>query len=68
MRRIFSLLTQVAVTLEDNASLQSQVDDTVRAAAQCQEDNQRLKRVSPGRRQGRGPSRRLPASIDAVFL
>lgn len=51
MRRIFSLLNQVAITLEDNNSLQTQMDSAVKAAQQCQEDNRLLERVSPG--QGR---------------
>lgn len=51
MRRIFSLLNQVALTLEDRKRLQSQMDIAVEAAKQCQEDNQLLKRVSPGQRQ-----------------
>lgn len=50
MRRIFSLLNQVAVTLEDNTSLQTQMDSAVRAAQKFQEDNQLLERVSPDQR------------------
>lgn len=53
MRRIFSLLKQVAVTLEDSKRLQSQMDIAVEAARQCQEDSQLLKQVSPGQRQQR---------------
>lgn len=50
MRRIFSLLNQVAVTLEDNTGLQTQMDSAVRAAQKFQEDNQLLERVSPDQR------------------
>uniref|UniRef100_H2V2U3 Endoplasmic reticulum transmembrane protein n=1 Tax=Takifugu rubripes TaxID=31033 RepID=H2V2U3_TAKRU len=45
MRRIFSLLNQIAVTLEDNTSLQTQMDSAVRAAQKFQEDNQLLERA-----------------------
>lgn len=66
MRRIFSLLNQVAVTLEDSKRLQSQMDIAVEAAKQCQEDNQLLKQVSPGQRQQRNFGLWVPFTINAV--
>lgn len=45
MRRVASLLNQVAVTMEDSAGLQSQIDNAVRAAKQHQEDKLTLKQV-----------------------
>lgn len=65
MRRIFSLLNQVAAALEDSKSLQTQIDTAVETAKQCQEDNQLLKRVSKGRR--RNVSLRLPVTVNAVY-
>lgn len=47
MRRVVTLLNQVAVTLEDNTGLQAQMDSAVKAAKQCQDDNMLLKQVSP---------------------
>ncbi|XP_026031291.1 B-cell receptor-associated protein 29-like isoform X2 [Astatotilapia calliptera] len=43
MRRVATLLNQVAVTMEDSAGLQSQIDNAVRAAKQQQEDKLTLK-------------------------
>lgn len=67
MRRIFSLLNQVAVSLEDSKRLQAQMDIAVEEAKQCQEDNQLLKRVSPGRRQqcNFGPGH--PVTINVLY-
>lgn len=45
MRRVVTLLNQVANTLEDSAGLQAQVDNAVKAAKQSQEDNMKLKHV-----------------------
>ncbi|XP_029992299.1 B-cell receptor-associated protein 29-like [Sphaeramia orbicularis] len=45
MRRVVTLLNQVAITLEDSACLQVQMDRTVKAAQQHQEDNIRLKQA-----------------------
>lgn len=45
MRRVATLLNQVAVTMEDSAGLQSQIDNAVRAAKQHQEDKLTLKQV-----------------------
>lgn len=45
MRRVATLLNQVAVTMEDSAGLQSQIDNAVRAAKQQQEDKLTLKQV-----------------------
>ncbi|XP_059191817.1 B-cell receptor-associated protein 29-like [Centropristis striata] len=45
MRRIVTLLNQVAVTMEDSAGLQTQMDNAVKAAKQHQEDNLMLKRA-----------------------
>lgn len=47
MRRVVTLLNQVAVTLEDSAGLQAQMDSAVKAAKQSQDDNLLLKQVSP---------------------
>ena len=46
MRRVVTLLNQVAVTLDDSAGLQAQVDSAVKAAKQHQDDNLMLKQVS----------------------
>lgn len=48
MRRVVTLLNQVAATLDDNTGLQAQMDNTVKAAKRCQDDNLLLKQVSPG--------------------
>ncbi|KAM8861246.1 B-cell receptor-associated protein 29-like isoform 2-T2 [Synchiropus picturatus] len=45
MRRVITLLNQVAVTLEDSAELQAQLDGAVKTAKKHQEDNATLKRV-----------------------
>ncbi|KAM9854360.1 B-cell receptor-associated protein 29 [Aulostomus maculatus] len=45
MRRIVTLLNQVAVTLDNSAGLQAQVDGAVKAAKQHQEDNLTLKKA-----------------------
>lgn len=45
MRRVVTLLNQVAVTLEDTAGLQAQMDSAVKAAKQHQEDNLTLRKV-----------------------
>lgn len=45
MRRVVTLLNQVAATLENSAGLQGQMDGAVKAAKQHQEDNLRLKQV-----------------------
>uniref|UniRef100_A0A3B4VK17 Endoplasmic reticulum transmembrane protein n=1 Tax=Seriola dumerili TaxID=41447 RepID=A0A3B4VK17_SERDU len=45
MRRVVTLLNQVAVTLEDSAGLRTQMGSAVKAAKQHQEDNLKLKRV-----------------------
>lgn len=47
MRRVVTLLNQVASTLQDNKSLQAQMDSAVKAANQWKEDNLLLKQVSP---------------------
>ena len=46
MRRVVTLLNQVAVTLETTAGLQAQMDNAVKASKQHQEDNLTLKQVS----------------------
>ena len=46
MRRVVTLLNQVAVTLETTAGLQAQMDSAVKASKQHQEDNLTLKQVS----------------------
>lgn len=46
MRRVVTLLNQIAVTLEDNTGLQAQMDSAVKAVKQCQDDNLLLKQVS----------------------
>ncbi len=46
MRRIVTLLNQLAVTMEDSADLQTQMDGAVKAAKQHQDDNVMLKIVS----------------------
>lgn len=45
MRRIVTLLNQVAVTVEDSAGLQAQMDKAVKAAKQHQDDNLTLKQA-----------------------
>lgn len=45
MRRVVTLLNQVAVTLEDTAGLQAQMDNAVKAAKQHQEDNLTLRKA-----------------------
>ncbi|XP_047453388.1 B-cell receptor-associated protein 29-like isoform X2 [Mugil cephalus] len=45
MRRVVTLLNQVAVSLESTAGLQAQMDSAVKAARQHQEDNRRLKQA-----------------------
>lgn len=45
MRRVVTLLNQVAVTLEDSAGLRMQMDSAVKAAKQHHDDNLRLKQV-----------------------
>ncbi|KAM3609254.1 uncharacterized protein V6R79_012011 [Siganus canaliculatus] len=45
MRRVVTLLNQVAVTLEESAGLQTEMDNVVKAAKQCQDDNLRLKQA-----------------------
>ncbi|XP_073328937.1 B-cell receptor-associated protein 29-like [Pagrus major] len=45
MRRVVTLLNQVAVTLETAAGLQAQMDGAVKAAKQHQEDNLMLKQA-----------------------
>lgn len=47
MRRVVTLLNQVAATLDDNAGLQAQMDGAVKAAKRCQDDNLLLKQASP---------------------
>lgn len=47
MRRVVTLLNQVASTLQDNKGLQAQMDSAVKAANQWKEDNLLLKQVSP---------------------
>lgn len=46
MRRVVTLLNQVAVSLENSADLQAQMDKAVQAAKQHQDDNLLLKQVS----------------------
>lgn len=46
MRRVITLLNQVAVAMEDNKGLQAQMNNAVTAAKQCQDDNLLLKRVN----------------------
>lgn len=45
MRRIVTLLNQVAVSVENSAGLQAQMDSAVKAAKQHQDDNLMLKQV-----------------------
>lgn len=45
MRRVVTLLNQVAVTVENSTGLQEQMDRAVKAARQHQEDNLMLKQV-----------------------
>lgn len=47
MRRVVTLLNQVAATLDNNAGIQAQMDGAVKAAKRCQEDNLMLKQASP---------------------
>lgn len=47
MRRVVTLLNQVAATLDDNAGLQAQMDGAVEAAKRGQDDNLLLKQASP---------------------
>lgn len=48
MRRVVTLLNQVATTLDNNTGLQAQMDHAIKAAKRCQDDNLLLKQVSPG--------------------
>lgn len=45
MRRVVTLLTQVAATLEDSAGLQAQAEHAFQAAEKQQEENEKLKKV-----------------------
>ncbi|TMS05685.1 B-cell receptor-associated protein 29 [Larimichthys crocea] len=45
MRRVVTLLNQVAVTLENSAGLEAQMDNAVKAAKQHQDDNLMLKQA-----------------------
>lgn len=45
MRRVVTLLNQVAVSLENSAGIQGQMESAVKAAKQHQEDNRTLKHV-----------------------
>ncbi|KAM7396929.1 hypothetical protein PAMP_019932 [Pampus punctatissimus] len=45
MRRVVTLLNQVAATMENSAGLQAQMDSAVKAAKQNQEDNLKLKQA-----------------------
>lgn len=45
MRRVVTLLNQAAVTLENSAGLQAQMDNAIKAAKQQQEDNLMLKQA-----------------------
>lgn len=45
MRRVITLLNQVAVTVEDSVCLQAQLDGAVKAAEKHQEDNATLRRA-----------------------
>lgn len=45
MRRIVTLLNQVAVTVESSAGLQAQMDSAVKAAKLHQDDNVKLTQV-----------------------
>lgn len=45
MRRVVTLLNQVAATVENSAGLQAQMDNAVKAAKQHQEDNLRLRQA-----------------------
>lgn len=47
MRRVVTLLNQVAATLDDNAGLRAQMDGAAKAAKRCQDDNLLLKQASP---------------------
>ena len=45
MRRIVTLLNQVAITVENSSGLQAQMDSAVKAAKKHQDDNLMLKQV-----------------------
>lgn len=45
MRRVVTLLNHVAVTLDNSAELQAQMDSAAKAAKQHQDDNLMLKQV-----------------------
>lgn len=45
MRRVVTLLNQIAVTMENSAGLQAQMDSAVKAAKQHEDDNLMLKQV-----------------------
>lgn len=45
MRRVVTLLSQVAATLEDSVGLQAQAENALQAAEKQQEENQKLKTV-----------------------
>lgn len=45
MRRTVTLLNQVAVTVDNSAGLQAQMDSAVKVARQHQDDNLKLKQV-----------------------
>lgn len=47
MRRVVTLLNQVATTLDDHAGLRAQMDGAANAAKRCQDDNMLLKQASP---------------------
>lgn len=47
MRRVVTLLNQVAATLDDNAGLHAQMDGAAKATKLCQDDNLLLKQASP---------------------
>lgn len=46
MRRVVTLLNQVAATLDDNVGLRAQMDQSSKAAKRCQDDNLLLKQAS----------------------
>lgn len=46
MRRVVTLLSQVATTLDDNVGLRAQMDQSSKAAKRCQDDNLLLKQAS----------------------
>lgn len=45
MRRVVTLLNQVAVSIENNADVQAQMDSALKAAQQHQQDNLTLNQV-----------------------